>query len=368
MQYNTTITTVLLILTTVITNSGLGEDKKPVETKLSVYPETVAFGDTCYVLVTAINHSGRATRVTVPNFDASPFSPDLVQFDLTHRGRMWRGLFEREFSKSDERATIYAFPIPDGEVVTFLATPLQFPPIEDLYQDDFWTKMRQELKENPEGFPLDFGIEFVTPGEFFRRDRLTQKVTIKLRNEEEMGLIDSWYHSTPSGGFPSFVEVSSGLPPNRQIYLSKITPRDQNLCRTDGKIILGRSSWAFVNTGNRFPGGPNIPETWQGWKELEESLTPSTMQDEIRLTRIMIQYCATVDNAVLKELKDWFDDMNEIQRTVMAKSLRDRAIGPYGIYRPSPPFWEIYQTIREYDIVPFTTRCEKHLRDIGLIE
>ena len=113
------------------------------------------------------------------------------------------------------------------------------------------------------------------------------------------------------------------------------------------------------------------------------------MRDEIRLTRIMIQYCDTKDGAVLKELKKWFDEMNEIQRTVMAKSLRDRAIAcrgpvdavhPYSAVDPYTtvasrgaedllnPFCDIYKTIHEYDVVPLTPNWEKYLTDLGLIE
>ncbi|MDD3469348.1 MAG: hypothetical protein PHE53_05130 [Thermoguttaceae bacterium] len=70
-----------------------------------------------------------------------------------------------------------------------------------------------------------------------------------------------------------------------------------------------------------YPGNPNCPETWQGWKELEESLTPSTMRDEIRMTRIVIQYCDTEDSKVLDELTEWLQNMSEIQRVVMVQNV-----------------------------------------------
>jgi hypothetical protein len=92
------------------------------------------------------------------------------------------------------------------------------------------------------------------------------------------------------------------------------------------------------------------------------------MRDEIRLTRIMVQYNATKRTVVLKELKDWFDGMNEVQRTVMAKSIRDRAEGCYGKDKLLPQFREVYKTIREYDVVPIPESNIKHLRSLGLIE
>ncbi len=122
-----------------------------------------------------------------------------------------------------------------------------------------------------------------------------------------------------------------------------------------------------LRQGNRYPGPPNTPETWQGWKELEESITPSTMRDEIRLTRILIQYCDTKDEKVLDELKEWFVGMNEIQRTCMAKSICDRARGCYGTELLAP-FRELYKAIREYDIAAKSESETEFLQKLGLIE
>ncbi|MDR1483622.1 MAG: hypothetical protein LBT09_02240, partial [Planctomycetaceae bacterium] len=66
-----------------------------------------------------------------------------------------------------------------------------------------------------------------------------------------------------------------------------------------------------------YPDDPNLPVDWQGWKKLEESFEPSTLRDEIRWTRICVQYCSTGNEKVLDELKTWLDKMNPIQRTVM---------------------------------------------------
>ena len=134
-------------------------------------------------------------------------------------------------------------------------------------------------------------------------------------------------------------------------------------------IIQGEkfSHWFFVRIGNRYPATPGTPETWQGWMALEESLTPSTMRDEIRLTRILIQYCDTEDDAVLQELKDWFAGMNEVQRTVMAKNMRDLAWDTRGTAL-FPSFRAIYQTVREHDIADKPQWSLGRLQTLGLMD
>jgi len=360
MLYNTTKRTVLLILIAMTTDYGFSEDKKTVELKLSVFPETVAIGDTCYVLVTAINHYGIPTTVIEPEFQY-PIIPGMVQFRLNHREKVYRGTFEalyyRSISPGNPKGTL----IPSGEAVTFIGVPLQFPPLEDLYQDVFWEKVWKELKENPEGLSFEFGIEFVRPwmeGDKVPvpRARLTKEVTIKLRNEKEMAMIDQWYHNTPSEFFPGKIE---------NLYLSKVPLK--GIRKVSKKKILGQNPWKFINMGNRYPSDPNAPETWQGWQELEECLTPSTMRDEIRLSRILIQYCDTKDEAILKELKDWFNGMNEVQRMVMAKSLRDRVSG-FRTTNLFPLIQEVYNMVREYDVVAISESREKLLQNLKLIE
>ena len=165
------------------------------------------------------------------------------------------------------------------------------------------------------------------------------QVTVKLRNPEEMAMIEKWYKNTPIDFFP----VIKG---GRQ-YIRKIPPKGHRM--ESWRRIHSHSLWLFMNTGNRYPGDPNVPTTWQEWQALEESITPSTMRDEIRLTRILIQYCDTKNEKVLDELKAWFADMNEVQRACMAKSVFDRLRDCSGtdLYFP---FRDVYRVVHKYDI------------------
>ena len=140
---------------------------------------------------------------------------------------------------------------------------------------------------------------------------------------------------------------------NRSIpsfYINKALASNEHFIKVRGEEHF---PYRFLRHGNRKPGDPVCPKTWQGWKELEESLAPSTMRDEIRMTRILIQYCDTEDEAVLQELKDWFAGMNELQRTVMANNFGDRISWYRSRYtKVLPQVQEIHRAIHEYDVIP----------------
>jgi len=103
----------------------------------------------------------------------------------------------------------------------------------------------------------------------------------------------------------------------------------------------------------------------QGWQKLEESITPSTMRDEICLTRILIQYCDTGEVRVLRELRGWFAEINEVQRTVMAKNIRDLALNSRST-KLFESFQKIYDTIKEYDTADKPGHLKRSLEEAGL--
>jgi hypothetical protein len=347
----------MLLISVCMISQGFGEESVKTEVNLSVFPKELAIGDTCYVLVTATNHSEEVMNVMAPVFTFA-YDPAMVQFDLSRGDKIWHGTFECQFHREATRTIMPTYVIPSGKTIVFIAVPLQFPSLDELHTP-FWEETLKELKDHPEGLVFDFGIEFSPPqGSIFYDakirsvGRLTDQVTLKLRNAEEMVMIEEWYRKTPEDYFPI---VDKGT------HIRKVPP--QGIRKESGKKILGKSPWAFTTIGNRYPGDPNAPETWQGWKELEESISESTMRDEIRLTRMLIQYCDTRDEKIPEELKTWFAEMNEVQRTCMAKSLLDR--GRLGFLSP---FRNLYKAIHEYDVSAKSESETKFLKQLGLVE
>ena len=304
MSRNTVATVAFLVLFMVLTNHGLCEEKEQeqVELKLSIFPKNVAIGDTCYVLVTASNHSDKIVRVKLPVLTRYPHSGgvgvyDMLRFGLRRHEKTWMGALEQVLGAVDYSTSLHAAGGPsvvipgDGKKHVFLAVPMQFPPLECFLwsKDNFWEETLNELKDNPDGLPFEFWVEFMRPffmesisssitfsgfrGEGFvggeggvrdSRTRLIEEVVVKFRNDKEMKLIDRWLRDTPNEFFPR-----SGTYRNAEYVYKSQTGK------VSDKRILGHNPWRFMTMGNRYPADPNAPETWQEWREL--ALNPASL-------------------------------------------------------------------------------------------
>ena len=217
---------------------------------------------------------------------------------------------------------------------------INVPPLEEL-KEPFWEKHLKNLSEQEVKLWLCVNINScsATSGDRGAKHESLPftfeiPITIRQRPEKEMVLIRKWYDDTPKEQFPVFDGVK------------KVSRNSDYIVKSDIVFIQGKEipRQQFMLRQNRYPGYPNAPVTWQGWKELEDSLSPSTMQDEIRRTRILIQYCDTKDEAVLKELKEWLVDMNEFQRSMMAPRLSSlKAI--YRMYKTDIDMLELFEKI-----------------------
>jgi len=359
--------------------TSIRSDEVPIELSVKTFQTELSFGESYYLHAYAKNVSDTTIEFFADAFNTMPRGD--IYFSLRH-GKEVLQVYEE-----DKLLMYYAhydsgpgcLPLRSGEMRNLYSIAIQMPPLEDLHHP-FWSQIEKSLSESDQVLSLD--TTFVYYGDYDSIDdevarkktrtiTLSQKVILKQRTPKERELLENWYHATPEHLFPKTEAgrwESSGckVPPKY-----KIIKESKSVIRVGDETF---SPWDFIVLGNRYPGDPNAPETWQGWKELEESLTPSTMRDEIRLTRILIQYCDTEDDAVLKELKDWFDGMNEVQRTVMVLSLRNR----YNDCRLKeqkllPLFREVYKAVREYDVwmVPLTESealRRQYYRDLGLIE
>ncbi|MBQ2791339.1 MAG: hypothetical protein IJE97_17010, partial [Thermoguttaceae bacterium] len=74
----------------------------------------------------------------------------------------------------------------------------------------------------------------------------------------------------------------------------------------------------------------DAPPTVDGWRRLEAEFAPSTLRDEIALTRLQLEYYdapeGAASDAALKRLVDWFKTRPEPQRAAWLFSLRRRAL------------------------------------------
>ena len=330
--------------------------------------EELCIGDTLYISLHAHNPHEKSLFLG----DVSPLSIDRcsLRFNLVEPG--FPLLYQVFGGFSDLNAVpphimgINEIKPNENRDIGFHA--FQIPPLEDLH-DPNWKEFVKDIPPEGKKLTLEVTINAVVAkdrfggiAEFEGNRVMTREFLIKPRPSGETTLIEKWFQEMPEMFYPRV----SKRPPIKicgwgfmeDKAFDEQTPEEERK-----KLIM-----AFHQTGNRYPTYPNAPITWQGWKELEESLTPSTMRDEIRLTRILIQYCNTKDIKVLDELKEWFADMNEVQRVCMAKSIWDRVKGSIDKPVLYESFCELYKTIREYDIAAKTENEIAWLKQLELLE
>lgn len=326
---------------------------------LKYHAETAMPGDTIYFTIVAKNP--HALSIYVPE-GVSPTERDIRMSIRDSENQDTLLLFEANNTLLSNRA-IFCTKIPPGKSRMLAALAINIPALEDIHTP-FWEKHLKELPAEGKEFTLNVDLEFYSAS-FWRGEpggtrTLSRKILLKPRPDKEMAMIQQWYDKTPKELFPEPDRKNDPVrkdPSHHGGWLPK-----SEVIRVHGEEY---SQWHFIRLGNRFPADPNAPETWQGWKELEESITPSTMRDEIRLTRILIQYCDTDDAKVLMELEDWFVGMNQVQRTVMAKNIGDLAWDTRGT-KLFEPFKKIYAVVKKYDIAAKSDEMKKYFEKAGL--
>jgi len=299
-------------------------DADSVKHTYEMFPNEIYYGDTVYLVCYDTNISDN----TIPGFadikDTNIISPCSVTISSDTLQSQYNWIGEYCSSVWDDRGLDTRNFIP-GEKRLGCKYYLEFPPLED-WNVPFWKEMREKI--TPEGVRCKLSITLLyhrRPGESWTVEWVesattvvTQEILVKPRLENEMTLLEQWYKNTPEKLFPK-VDRSRKIP--HDDYWGLISSGRSN-------IKIGWSSydpWLFIRIGNRKPSDPNNPTTLDGWRELEASLVPSTMRDEVRLTRLQLEYYSATkgeasENAK-KELADWLKSLPDPQRIVMTTFL-----------------------------------------------
>ncbi len=293
-----------------------------------LYPKEIYYGDPVYLIYYAENISNEI----IPDFplkEELPFSETFIKNVIVKPEENIRTSdleykWTREISQLPTVSACYAQCVDNlypGEKRIIGFTCLDSSPLED-YDDSFWRELRNSL--SPEGILCSLYISDPdSPPNSWK-----QSILIKPRPENKMKLLNEWYNQTPKELFPVAVN-------------GKKLPWNHNELKTSGKTIYTKSSgksdieingekynpWLFIRTGNRKPSDPNNPTTLEGWRELEESLVPSTMRDEIHLTRLLLEYYSAKGGKATitaeNELVNWLNALPEPQRMVLTAYLTD---------------------------------------------
>ncbi|MBR5757918.1 MAG: hypothetical protein IKX88_04905, partial [Thermoguttaceae bacterium] len=174
------------------------------------------------------------------------------------------------------------------------------------------------------------------------------------RPEEETALLDKWFNDTPKNLFPEG---------NDSTKFSKVN----SLGRDDGGFIVvdGKeyNPKHFVRSVTfKKPFVPNNPTTLEGWRELDSKFCDGTLRDEIKYTRLLLEYLEAddVDKAECskKEMTDWIDSLPKFQRQFFFGSLVKECFWFYN----GTPFAEKSKGLMDYFHVELTTLNPRYPR------
>ena len=301
------------------------ETRPEVRRAIKVYPaDEVYLGDTVYLFYEEENCSERA----IPDWSAGFFSVcgSIGTFASKEISETYRAVAEFETQLQIDMLGEFRDLLP-GEKRAMAYRFVELAPLEG-WNAPFWKELREKLRDNPDGVVCKLGVNnaYRDKTKKYRFETLEVEILVKPRPNDETERLQRWFYATPSKLFPV---VEGALPPGAPYDPRRKTPR-QTFLKSSGQsdIKIGGKAydpWLFVRVGNRKPSDPNNPTTVDGWRKLEAEFAPSTLRDEITLTRLQLEYYdadeGEASDAALKALVDWLSQRPEPQRVVLSQSL-----------------------------------------------
>ncbi len=240
-------------------------------------------------------------------------------------------------TSSGMRGSVDGLRLKPGVKTRRVASALEFPPLED-WNDPFWTAVRDKLSSQS-SVALRLRFELRLPPKitgtleaYVLQPRKTdapttvveQTLILKRRDVNELATFDRWFEATPPDAFPVRSDDESKKGP--RFYRRDEGPQPSSIS-LNGKSYRAD---AFTRIGARKPTLVDAPPTVDGWRRLEAEFAPSTLRDEITLTRLQLEYYdapkGEESDAALEALVGWFKTRPEPQRAAWLFSLRRRAL------------------------------------------
>ena len=277
---------------------------------LSVYPTEVSVGDVVYFTVAEENRSSE----TLPRWRVGFPEP------VGSLGTLSSADFSTRYEAISEYPTdlycdrcIETRPLEPGERRITWRGFCEVPPLED-WNAPFFKELREKLRDAPDGVPVQ-----LSPGSFASPDGepLSVPLVVKERPASETRRLEDWLAATPERLLPIIDEAN-----RKRLRSEELPPNPRGGVRVAGRSFDPR---AFVRFSFRKPNRPNAPRDLDGWRKLEAEFSPSTLRDEIVLTRLQLEYYdapnGEASDAALQTLVDWLQSRPEPQRDVLTDFL-----------------------------------------------
>ena len=336
-------------------------ESNPLRATFALYPTELSFGDAAYYTLDFENVSDAGADFDCEEtFSESSLSRCVARVAATVDGVPGEyvaapelaTLFVRAPSEEPQPSTLQ--PINDatssgmrgsvdglrlkpGVKTRRVASALEFPPLED-WNDPFWTAVRDKLStQTSVELRLRFELRLPPKVSGTRETQVLQPqapdapttvveqtLVLKRRDVKELATVDRWFEATPPDALP--VRSDDGTWKGPRFYRRDEGPQP-TFISLDGASYRAD---AFTRIGARKPTLVDAPTTVDGWRRLEAEFAPSTLRDEIALTRLQLEYYdapeGAASDAALEALVDWFKTRPEPQRAAWLFSLKLRAL------------------------------------------
>ena len=293
----------------------------------NIFPDVIRFGDPVYVAVYVENTASKPLEI-LSNLDDKVNDP--LCFSITSSeipDAEARCYFEKQ-TRGEDFLVPPRFTLAPGERRLWSRFVVEVPPLED-FDAPFYSALEKKIAQAPVSCDLNFNFEILTPAtpgpQDVRKVQGRLSVLVERRPEKETATLRRWLAKTAEANLLPRVDGAQ-----------KVSWRDDPDSFDQPATLTSYlwfdaypfSPWAFIRPGARKPSTPNNPTTLAGWRRLEAEFAPSTLRDEITLTRLQLEYYdapqGEKSDAALQGLLDWLQNRPEPQRLVLTDFLLSR--------------------------------------------
>ncbi|MBR5242934.1 MAG: hypothetical protein IKW13_01750 [Thermoguttaceae bacterium] len=299
----------------------------PFRVTVELFPNVIRFGDPVYIVAYLENIS--PTPQTFASYHTTREVNDPICFSITSNeipDEEARCYFEKQYP-----VDVFIIPplvtLAPGERALWQRCVVELPPLED-FDEPFYSALEKKLAQTSVSCDLNVKstvyVRHMKPinGEesFDCRVEGRLPVVVKPRPENETALLRRWLSKTKRCNL--LPRVVRG---NKVAWQANGSENPAILTNYLWFDFFPFSPWDFIRPGNRKPSTPNNPITVDGWRKLDAEFAPSTLRDEITLTRLQLEYYdadeGEASDAALKTLVEWLSQRPEPQRVVLSQSL-----------------------------------------------
>jgi len=293
----------------------------------NIFPDVIRFGDPVYVAVYVENTASKPLEI-LSNLDDKVNDP--LCFSITSSeipDAEARCYFEKQ-TRGEGFLVPPRVTLAPGERRLWSRFVVEVPPLED-FDAPFYSALEKKIAQAPVSCDLNFNFEILTPAtpgpQDVRKVQGRLSVLVERRPEKETATLRRWLAKTAEANLLPRVDGAQ-----------KVSWRDDPDSFDQPATLTSYlwfdaypfSPWAFIRPGARKPSTPNNPTTLAGWRRLEAEFAPSTLRDEITLTRLQLEYYdapqGEKSDAALQGLLDWLQNRPEPQRLVLTDFLLSR--------------------------------------------